>query len=404
MSKKSIIAFIIFLLQTFAFSQIKNDVLDFTLGESKDSVQQTIINKKYVQTGNDNSNDIFPISLLYITKQNLTFNEISVEHITLSFLYDKLFCISIVTSPSENLELLTNSRRIIKKQYNFDKCDYIAINAELYDKHSNPSFYSCNDNQDFILVIYGKETYEGKIPQCYNFMYKSKSEEAIELKNAYQKYSDINCYTEMTLEELQQKSLIMEKEKEENKENLKIQRIEEAQKKKIAEAKQREEYNKKHRFDKYMGCMTGFWLGGGMINGNQQKGGFAGFDGSLKIVGPLSVGADWRFSWGIKTPLLNDSIRIDLDAYLSLGIALPMTNTSDILIYTAVAPGFFIYEIPENSSYSDKRKVETDNYIDVKAGVVFPTSFGDLKFVYSREFSNNSGKMNIFTFLWGGRL
>ncbi|MDY2843013.1 MAG: hypothetical protein SOT81_03390 [Treponema sp.] len=371
MSKKSVIAFIIFLLNTFAFSQIKNDVLDFTLGESKDSVQQTIISKKYTQTGNDNSNNIFPISLLYITKQNLIFNGISVEHITLSFLYDKLFCISIVTSPSEDLELLTNSRRIIKKQYNLDKYDNIAINEEFYDKHSNPSFYSCNDNQDFILVIYGKETYQGKVPQCYNFLYKSKAEEAVELKNAYQKYSDINYYTEMTLEELQQKSLIMEKEKKEKQRKFENQRIEEAQKKKIAEAKQREEYNKKHRFDEYMGGMTGCWLGGGMINGNQQKGGFAGFDGSLKIAGPLSVGADCRFSWGIKTPLLDDSVRIDLDAYLSLGIALPMINKSNILIYTAVVPGFFIYEIPENSSYSDKRKMETDNYIDIKAGVVF---------------------------------
>ncbi|WP_296325551.1 hypothetical protein [Treponema sp. UBA3813] len=173
---------------------------------------------------------------------------------------------------------------------------------------------------------------------------------------------------------------------------------------KIAEEKQKQEYNRKHKFDKFMGGMTGAWVGGGMINGSMQKGGYGEFDFSYNLIGPLSIGADWRFSWGIETPLLDDSTRIDLDAYLSLGAMLPITRKTSIIVYTAAAPGFFVYQIPKNPYYSDKRKTETDTYIDFRAGLVFPTSFGDLKFVYSKEFSNKNEQMNIFAFLWGGRL
>ena len=245
MNNRKIILFILLcIVSSLCFSQTKEDIMGFTLGEKKKDVIQKLANENYVFKTNDLSKEIFPLTIEIYQKQNLTFNKIPVEHISFSFCYDKLFCISIVTLPIDNLELLTDSRKILKQKYNFDKKNYIEINKEFYDTQANPAFYSCNDNQDFILIIYGKENYRGNIPQCYNFMYKSEADSAVELKNAFQTYSNISDYTELTLEELREKALILKKEEEEKQKFLEQKKLQEEKDKQIAREKQREVYNK----------------------------------------------------------------------------------------------------------------------------------------------------------------
>ena len=394
------------MIHSFCFSQTKGNILGFSLGENKESVMEKLSDEQYIHKESDNSKEIFPITLELYSKSGLKFNKIPVEHITFSYCYDKLFCISIVTSPTDDLELLTNSRKFLKQEYNLEKKNFIEVDEEFYDKKSNPAFYTCNDNNDFILIIYGKENYNGKIPQCYNFMYKSKADEAIQLKNSYQSYSQINGYTELSLNDLKQASLTMQMEEERKRKELEARNIERERQKKIAEEKRREEYNKKHRFDKYMGGFTAGYLGGGFYSG-ASKGGFGILDFSYNILGPFSLGVDWRI--GSIEPTTEDKeysgLRMDIDAYLALGFSIPMNKHNSPIIYAAVAPGCFLYQEKDTSyKYTDKYEAKTDTFIDLRGGIIVPMSNDwDFKFVYSKELSKNNGDMNIFTFLIGGR-
>lgn len=404
LNHKFIFLILFFSLSSFCFAQTKS-ILGFTLGETKASVNKKIIADKYVQKGVDESKEIFPITMELYSKDGLEYNQLPVEHITFSYCYDTLFCISIVTKASDDLETLTNSRRIIKQEYNFDKKDYIEIDQEFYDKSASPAFYSCNDNQDFILIIYGKEDRHGRIPQCYNFMYKSKADEAVNLKNSYQSYSKINGYTEMSLDELKQQALILKQEEEKKQKELEAQKQEEEKQKKIAEEKRREEYAKKHRFDAYMGGFTGGFLSGGFYNGS-NSGGLGSIDFQFKIAGPLSIGADLKFG-SLKSNMNKEygTLKMDLDAFLSLGFAIPITKKNSPIIFVAAAPGGFIYQEKDKSyRYSDKYNAKFDWFIDLRAGLIVPIfSDWDLKFSYSREITKENGQMDVFLFGIGGR-
>lgn len=419
---KLFIFFIIFLINSFCYSQSKETILGFTLGETKDLINQKLEDEKYILKGVDNSKEIYPISLELYSKPDLLYNSIPVEHITFSYCFNELFCISIVTAPIDDLELLTTSRKIIKEAHNLERRNYIDIDEEFYDKTSNPAFYSGLDNQDFILVIYGKEDYNLKIPQCYNFMYKSKAEESLDLRKSYQKYSFINNYTDFSLDELEQKSISM-KQEEENR--LKIERElekqkrdeeqqkrkEEQQKRDEENRKKQEEYNKKHRFDKFMGGITGVYMGGGFYNGD-IIGGYGQFDVSLKMKGPFSIGFDWRCLGGFKSDIdsIDTHFRMDIDAYLSLGFALPFSEEFTPILFTAVAPGAFLCSVENETKDIAKISEENhDTFFDLRIGFVYELPFewpfnGDIKFVYSREFTKNHGTTNVFSFLWGGKL
>ncbi len=404
--RKVLILFSILVIHSFCFSQTKGNILGFSLGESKESVRKKLADEQYIHKQSDNSKEIFPITLELYSKSDLKFNKIPVEHITFSYCYDKLFCVSIVTSPIDDLELLTNSRKSLKREYNLEKKNFIQIDEEFYDKKSNPSFYICNDNQEFILIIYGKENFNGKIPQCYNFMYKSKADEAIQLKNSYQSYSNINGYTELSLDELKQKALVMQQEEDEKNRQLEAQKLERERQNRIDKEKRQKEYEKKHRFDKYMGGFTAGYFGGGFYSGTNE-GGFGTLDFSYNIIGPFSLGLDWRV--GSIKPTAEDKeyggLRMDIDAYLALGFSIPIKNHHSPIIYAAVAPGCFLYQEKDTSyRYSDKYEAKTDTFIDFRGGLIVPLSYDwDFKFVYSKEMSKNNGEMNIFTFLIGGR-
>lgn len=395
----------LFFVNNFLFSQSTKNILGFKLGDSKESVSQKLKNEKYILKGRDESKEIFPITIELYSKEGLKYNELPVEHITFSYCYNSLFCISIVTKATDDLEALTNARRIIKQDYNFDKKNYIEIDQEFYDKNANPAFYSCNDNQDFILIIYGKEDRHGNIPQCYNFMFKSKADEAVNLKNSYQSYSKINGYTEMSLDELKEQALILKQEEEKKQKELEIQKQEEEKQKKIAEEKRGEEYAKKHRFDQFMGGFTGGFLSGGFYNGS-NSGGLGCIDFQFKIAGPLSIGVDWKF--GSLQSNINKqygSLKMDFDAFLSLGFAIPITKNNSPIIFIAAAPGAFIYQEKDMSyRYSDKYQAKVDGFIDLRAGLIVPIfSDWDLKFSYSREITKENGQMDVFLFGIGGR-
>ncbi|MCR5045747.1 MAG: hypothetical protein K6A42_04130 [Treponema sp.] len=401
--KKVLYAVFFLLINSLCFSQVRKTILGFDLNTTKEFIKQKLVDEKYSLIGNDNSNEIFPITIELYSKAELKFNNIPVRHISFTFCYDELICISLVTEAIDNLELLSNSRRIIKQKYNMEKKDYIDINEEFYDKSSNPSFYSCIDDQDFVLVIFGEEVFDGYVPQYYNFMYKSKTDEAMQLKNNYQSYNYIEDYTKMSLDELEKNALLLEQEKQEERKKIEKQKAE-AEEKQRAEAQRiNEEYNKKHRFDKFMGGFTGGYLGGGMYNGT-NKGGFGALDFSYNFWGPFTIGGDLRLG-NISSTVGKQygSFRMDLDAYIALGVAIPIKRNDSPIIYIAVAPGGFLYQEKNlNNIYSKKYDAKFEGFVDLRAGIIVPIYSGwGFKFVYSREFTVNNGQMNLFSLFIG---
>ena len=395
MKKILLLQIVLFFIQNFCFSQTERTILGFSLDDTKDSIYQKLEDKYFTLIKCDDTEALFPIRHESYSKVNLTYNGIPVKEITFSYCYDQLFCIKIVTENIDDIDLLIESRRLLKEKFSLEKNDFITISRDFYDKESNVSFYTCNENPDFILLIYGKEDKDGSIPQTYNFMYQSKANSAIELKDQYQTYSMIPGYTKMSLEELEEIKLVMDEEEKERQDMIKKQKIEEEKQKKLAEEKQREEYNKKHRFDNLSGGYSGFGFGLGFINGN-YSGGFVAFDWSYNFKGPFSVGLDWRIG-GLQPASENDSeFKMDYDVYLSLGIALPLNLISGSpILYIAAAPGFYFYKIKD---------MVLDGFIDLRAGIILPLSSNwDLKFVYSREFLTNNEQMNIYSFYLGGR-
>ena len=176
-------------------------------------------------------------------------------------------------------------------------------------------------------------------------------------------------------------------------------------KEKRNEEKIKKESDKKFRLDKFMGGFTGGYFGGGFYNGS-NSGGLGAFDFSYNVKSPFSLGIDWRFG-----SINHDSddkeygkMRMDIDVYLALGFAIPMKKSMSTIIYTAIAPGCFIYQEKDTTyRYKDKYLAKTETFVDVRAGLILPISDWDIKLVYSKEFTTNNGQMSIFTFLIGGR-
>ena len=406
MKNLKIFFILLFCLNGVCFAQTRRTILGISLGETKESVNKKLLNENYVLNGEDKSDEIFPISIELYSKPNLKYQNISVEHISLSYCYDTLFCISIITKPVDvaNIDLLTNARKVIKQQYNFDKKGRIEIDPEFYDVYSAPAFYSSKDDSDFIMIIYGKENSYGEIPQCYNFMYKSKADEAIQLKKSYQSFSSINGYTELSLEELQKLNLARLQKEEEERKQREAARLEQEKQKQIEEQKRKDEYAKKHRFDKYMGGLSGIYFGGGFYNG-VINGGFGTLDFSLKLAGPLSIGVDWKIA-SLKSSVPDNygSLKMDFDGYLSLGFKIPLSYDFEPIIIAAVAPGFFIYQERDYAyRYSEKYEAKEEGFIDLRAGIMIPLfdEMWDLKIIYARQITRNFEQLNTFTFLTG---
>lgn len=401
--KKILFTTFLLVINTLCFSQTGKSILGFRLGEAKETIIQKLEHEGYSQVGNDSSKEIFPITIELYSKTDLKFNNIPLRHISFTFCYDELFCISLVTEAIDNLGLLINSRKLIKQKYNMEKKDFIEIDEEFYDKSSTHSFYSCNDDQNFVLVIYGEEIFSGYIPQYYNFMDKAKADEAVQLKKIYQSYNYIEDYTKMSLDELEKKSLLMEQEKREEQEKFEKQKAEEEERLRAEAQRINEEYDKKHRFDKFMGGFTGGYLGGGMYNGT-NKGGFGALDFSYNFMGPFSIGCDLRLG-NISSTVGKQygNFRMDLDVYLALGIAIPMKRNDSPIIYIAVAPGGFLYQEKNlYNNYSRKYDAKFEGFVDLRAGVIVPLYSGwGFKFVYSRELTASNGQMNLFSFFIG---
>ncbi len=395
MKKYLFILIILSLIQNFCFSQTEKTILGFSLDDSKDSIIQKLNDKHYTLIDSNSDDSLFPISYESYSKDNLMYNNIPVKQINFLYCYDQLFCIKIVTEHIDDIDLLLESRKILKEKYCLEKKDYISISREFYDKESNISFYTCNEDQDFILLIYGKEDNYGSISQTYNFMYQSKANAAIEVKNQYQTYSMIPGYTDMSLDELDIIKLTMDKEEQERQEQIEKQKIEEEKQKKLEAEKQKEEYNKKHRFDNLSGGYSGFGFGFGFYDG-VYSGGFVAFDWSYNLTGPLSIGLDWRIGGLHPTNGKNTELKMDYDAYISLGIAIPIDFIAGSpILYVAAAPGFYFYKIKD---------MILEGFIDLRAGVIIPLfSNWDLKFVYSREFLTNNEQINLYSFYIGGR-
>ena len=301
-------------------------------------------------------------------------------------MHDILIAINIETKPTDDIDILLDSRRALKDYYNLEKKDWIDVDEEFY-KRNNQAFYLCNDNQDFVLVIYGSET-RGKVSQNYTFLIKTKANEAADLKRKYQRYSFIPNYTTYSLDELEKMS--REKQRQEE----------------ITKQQQKKEAKKKQTIESFMGGVSGCYFGLGIINGD-KTGGFCDFDFSLKVYGPLSFGIDWR---AIGNMVENKDeewkMRMDLDAYLSLGLAIPISYNPPI-IFGAVAVGLYLYEKPDTSyTYIENTTLEDDTFYEFRAGIQFQlpgNSTPEIKLVYSKEYTKQNGDLDIFTILLGGR-
>lgn len=394
MKRKILFGIIILLLQTFCFSQNMKSILGISLGDTKDNVNKNFSFNDTARKTTDTKNENFPINYEIYSNMDIKFNGIPVEKITFSYNKDQLFCISIVTEPTDDLDLLLDSRRVVKDYYNFEKKEKIDIDESFYDKRANPVFYSSLDNPDFILIIYGTET-RGKIYQNYSFIAKSLATDAIKVKRQYQKYSSINNYTNYTLDELEK--LAIEKEK-----NDEIARKEQEK----IEQKQKEEAKKKELLDGFMGGISGVYFTAGVISG-ENAGGFGAFDISLKLFGPISLGVDLRLGEMDQKKNNDMNLRADIDAYLSLGLGIPFipTKYEPPVIFGAVAAGAYMLQLPNTSYYSNKEMInDDDTFIEIRGGLQFSiASWVELRFVYSKEYTKKYGEMDIFSLAIGGR-
>ena len=71
MNNRKIILFILLcIVSSLCFSQTKEDIMGFTLGEKKKDVIQKLANENYVFKTNDLSKEIFPLTIEIYQKQN----------------------------------------------------------------------------------------------------------------------------------------------------------------------------------------------------------------------------------------------------------------------------------------------------------------------------------------------